>query len=140
MALQKQTGLTAMCGHTRRFNPSHQYVHKKIAAGDFTTRVDAKGISEIGMLGNAFNLMSDNVEEHIAKLARTKSDKAKLAADFDRAARTTPEQAAAVILRGVYEKKKRVLIGADAQVIQLMARLLPESYPALIRAVDKRGR
>ena len=30
VALQKQTGLVAMCGHTRRFNPSHQYVHKKI--------------------------------------------------------------------------------------------------------------
>ncbi|RYF80404.1 MAG: Gfo/Idh/MocA family oxidoreductase [Comamonadaceae bacterium] len=35
VALQKQTGLVAMCGHTRRFNPSHQYVHKKIQAGDF---------------------------------------------------------------------------------------------------------
>jgi 2-hydroxy-4-carboxymuconate semialdehyde hemiacetal dehydrogenase len=34
-ALQKQTGLVAMCGHTRRFNPSHQWVHKKIAAGEF---------------------------------------------------------------------------------------------------------
>ncbi len=34
-ALQKQTGLVAMCGHTRRFNPSHQYVHKKIMAGEF---------------------------------------------------------------------------------------------------------
>jgi 2-hydroxy-4-carboxymuconate semialdehyde hemiacetal dehydrogenase len=32
---QKQAGLVAMCGHTRRFNPSHQYVHKKIAAGEF---------------------------------------------------------------------------------------------------------
>ena len=35
IALQKQTGLVAMCGHTRRFNPSHQYVHKKITAGEF---------------------------------------------------------------------------------------------------------
>ena len=33
--LQKQTGLVAMCGHTRRFNPSHQYVHKQIQAGMF---------------------------------------------------------------------------------------------------------
>jgi 2-hydroxy-4-carboxymuconate semialdehyde hemiacetal dehydrogenase len=33
--LQKQTGLVAMCGHTRRFNPSHQYVHRKIQAGEF---------------------------------------------------------------------------------------------------------
>ena len=34
-AVQQQTGLVAMCGHTRRFNPSHQYVHKKITAGEF---------------------------------------------------------------------------------------------------------
>jgi 2-hydroxy-4-carboxymuconate semialdehyde hemiacetal dehydrogenase len=31
--LQTQTGLVAMVGHTRRFNPSHQYVHKQITAG-----------------------------------------------------------------------------------------------------------
>ncbi|MDP2064478.1 MAG: Gfo/Idh/MocA family oxidoreductase [Burkholderiaceae bacterium] len=36
VALQKQTGLVAMCGHTRRFNPSHQYVHNKIQAGEFS--------------------------------------------------------------------------------------------------------
>ncbi len=35
VALQKQSGLVAMCGHTRRFNPSHQYVHKQITAGAF---------------------------------------------------------------------------------------------------------
>jgi 2-hydroxy-4-carboxymuconate semialdehyde hemiacetal dehydrogenase len=35
VAAQKATGLVAMCGHTRRFNPSHQYVHKRIAKGEF---------------------------------------------------------------------------------------------------------
>ncbi|TAK43203.1 MAG: Gfo/Idh/MocA family oxidoreductase [Betaproteobacteria bacterium] len=30
--LQRETGLVAMCGHTRRFNPSHQWVHRKIRA------------------------------------------------------------------------------------------------------------
>lgn len=29
------SGLVAMCGHTRRFNPSHQYVNQKIMAGAF---------------------------------------------------------------------------------------------------------
>ncbi len=33
--LQKETGLIAMCGHTRRFNPSHQWVNKKIRGGEF---------------------------------------------------------------------------------------------------------
>jgi 2-hydroxy-4-carboxymuconate semialdehyde hemiacetal dehydrogenase len=31
---QQDTGLIAMCGHTRRFNPSHQWVRKKIVAGE----------------------------------------------------------------------------------------------------------
>lgn len=35
VALAKETGLTAMCGHTRRFNPSHQWVNKKIKAREF---------------------------------------------------------------------------------------------------------
>ncbi len=33
--MQENTGLVAMCGHTRRFNPSHQFVRNKIAAGEF---------------------------------------------------------------------------------------------------------
>ena len=35
LALQQQTGLVAMCGHTRRFNPSHQWVRRRIEAGEF---------------------------------------------------------------------------------------------------------
>ncbi|GAA0741142.1 Gfo/Idh/MocA family oxidoreductase [Ideonella azotifigens] len=35
LRVQQETGKVAMCGHTRRFNPSHQWVHKKIKAGEF---------------------------------------------------------------------------------------------------------
>jgi 2-hydroxy-4-carboxymuconate semialdehyde hemiacetal dehydrogenase len=33
--LAKAAGKVAMCGHTRRFNPSHQWVNHKIKAGEF---------------------------------------------------------------------------------------------------------
>ena len=33
-AMQKKTGLVCMVGHTRRFNPSHTYIHNKIKAGE----------------------------------------------------------------------------------------------------------
>ncbi|SNS80526.1 MULTISPECIES: Gfo/Idh/MocA family oxidoreductase [unclassified Azospirillum] len=33
-AVQKETGKVCMVGHTRRFNPSHQFVHKRIQAGE----------------------------------------------------------------------------------------------------------
>jgi 2-hydroxy-4-carboxymuconate semialdehyde hemiacetal dehydrogenase len=32
---QKETGMVAMAGHTRRFNPSHQWIHRRIRAGEF---------------------------------------------------------------------------------------------------------
>ncbi|MDG2112184.1 MAG: Gfo/Idh/MocA family oxidoreductase [Actinomycetota bacterium] len=35
VAAQERTGLVAMVGHTRRFNPSHQWVRQQIVAGDF---------------------------------------------------------------------------------------------------------
>jgi 2-hydroxy-4-carboxymuconate semialdehyde hemiacetal dehydrogenase len=34
--LQQETGLVAMAGHTRRFNPSHQWLHQRIEAGELT--------------------------------------------------------------------------------------------------------
>ncbi len=33
-AVQKETRQVAMAGHTRRFNPSHQWIHNKIKAGE----------------------------------------------------------------------------------------------------------
>ncbi|HVN44473.1 MAG TPA: Gfo/Idh/MocA family oxidoreductase [Steroidobacteraceae bacterium] len=32
--LQKRTGLVCMVGHTRRFNPSHQWIHRRILRGE----------------------------------------------------------------------------------------------------------
>ena len=35
VAAAQNSGLVAMCGHTRRFNPSHQYIHQEIKEGKF---------------------------------------------------------------------------------------------------------
>jgi NAD(P)-dependent dehydrogenase (short-subunit alcohol dehydrogenase family) len=50
------------------------------------------------------------------------------AAEFEKAARTTPEQAAAIIVAGMERKRPRVLIGNDARFIDWMTRLFPETY------------
>jgi 2-hydroxy-4-carboxymuconate semialdehyde hemiacetal dehydrogenase len=34
--VQRETGLTCMVGHTRRFNPSHQWIHRRIAARELS--------------------------------------------------------------------------------------------------------
>src|SRR5947209_3715518 len=34
--VQQETGVVAMAGHVRRFNPSHQWVHNRIKSGELT--------------------------------------------------------------------------------------------------------
>lgn len=51
---------------------------QKIALGDLTHRVETKYIAEIGTLGETFNLMSENLEEHIAKLAKAAQENREL--------------------------------------------------------------
>jgi len=36
--VQRETGVVAMAGHVRRFNPSHQWIHNKIKAGALTVQ------------------------------------------------------------------------------------------------------
>ncbi len=50
------------------------------------------------------------------------------AAEFEKSAKTTPEQAAAIIVAGMAAKRPRVLIGKDARFIDWMTRLFPETY------------
>ncbi len=50
------------------------------------------------------------------------------AAEFEKAAKTTPEQAAATIIAGMANRQHRVLIGKDAKFIDWMTRLFPVTY------------
>lgn len=59
-------------------------------------------------------------------------------ADFDKMAKTTPEQAARVILNGVRKNKRRVLIGNDARVLDWFQRHFPVGYQKIVVAITKR--
>ena len=50
------------------------------------------------------------------------------AAEFEKAAKTTPAQAAAIIIDGMARRQHRVLIGNDAKFIDWMTRLFPVTY------------
>jgi NADP-dependent 3-hydroxy acid dehydrogenase YdfG len=66
------------------------------------------------------------------------TDHADMAARFDRLARTSPEKAAATIVRGIERGAPRVLIGADAVFIDKIQRLMPERYHAVMQALMQR--
>ncbi len=53
--------------------------------------------------------------------------------------RTTPRRAAEVIVRGMQRKKKRILIGADARLIDWVVRTFPTGYEFFVRLGFKRS-
>jgi NAD(P)-dependent dehydrogenase (short-subunit alcohol dehydrogenase family) len=59
---------------------------------------------------------------------------------FDRIARTTPEQAAAAILAAVRRNKRRVLVGPDAKVFDLLGRLPAAVWQRPVIAGARLGR
>jgi NAD(P)-dependent dehydrogenase (short-subunit alcohol dehydrogenase family) len=60
-----------------------------------------------------------------------------MARDFEKIARTTPEQAANIIWAGALANAPRVLVGGDAHIIDLVQRLFPTRYPTVFRAVTR---
>jgi NAD(P)-dependent dehydrogenase (short-subunit alcohol dehydrogenase family) len=59
------------------------------------------------------------------------------AAEFEARARTTPEQAAEIIHRGVDAGKTRILVGRDAQFVELLARLTPTHAVAVLEGLER---
>ncbi|HUS25222.1 MAG TPA: SDR family NAD(P)-dependent oxidoreductase [Candidatus Binatia bacterium] len=92
----------------------------------------------------AISVHPGGIKTNIVRNARMYADHAgrtdtqQIQADFERVARTTPEQAAATILRGVERGDPRVLIGPDAKLMDLVQRLFPVGYPAFTRWLSAR--
>lgn len=62
-----------------------------------------------------------------------------LASSFDTLARTSPDKAARVILRGVEKNKARVLIGADAWLLDKIVRVTGPGYQRIVAGFSKRN-
>lgn len=62
-----------------------------------------------------------------------------LASSFDKLARTSPEKAAQVILRGVERNRARVLIGADAWVLDKLVRVTGAGYQRVVAGFSRRA-
>lgn len=72
------------------------------------------------------------IQTNIARDARSSEGTAQeRATEFAKIARTSPEDAARTILRGVERSRARILIGADAHVIDAAPRLLGSAYQRL---------
>lgn len=83
-----------------------------------------------GIQTNIARNMTFHVDDH------GNTDRSVLERDFDKFARTTPAQAADVILGGVEKGRERILIGADARLADRVVRALPVRYWDLMRRVE----
>ncbi len=55
---------------------------------------------------------------------------------FDKVAKTSPETAADVIVRGIKARKPRILIGKDAYAISILSRLFPKRYLGIMERIS----
>ncbi|WP_044871488.1 SDR family NAD(P)-dependent oxidoreductase [Pseudomonas sp. LFM046] len=85
------------------------------------------------------------IRTNIARSARFyqgadgRTDASRAAARFDRLARTSAEQAAGIIIKGVQSGRPRIMVGADARFLDHLQRLLPAAYPRLLGKLMKKG-
>nr|WP_297347296.1 SDR family NAD(P)-dependent oxidoreductase [uncultured Glaciecola sp.] len=67
-----------------------------------------------------------------AKVTTNVVPKSELIANFNKIAKTTAEQAADIILAGIAKKQRRILVGGDAKLLDLVARWFPSSYEKIL--------
>ena len=80
--------------------------------------------------GVATNIANNAVADHLADGYK---DEASMRASFDQVARTSPEKAAAIILKGAAKRKSRIMVGVDAHVVSGIQRLLPNRYKKILQ-------
>ena len=78
---------------------------------------------------------SSRISDNVKGLLIDNEEQAR--ADFEKLFITDADQAARVILRGVRKNRRRVLIGRDAHALDLLVRLLPGAYQALVVFVTR---
>jgi NADP-dependent 3-hydroxy acid dehydrogenase YdfG len=97
----------------------------------------------VGTGVRAVTLHPGGVKTNIARNGRMHSDprglgrtRDQIADDFEALVRTSPERAAEIIHRGVDAGKARILVGSDAYVIDLVTRLAPTHYWAILGRLE----
>ena len=78
---------------------------------------------------------SARMDSSVSDLLGSSADQAQ--ASFEKLFRTTADQAATAILKGVRQNRRRVLIGPDAHAVDWMQRALPTGYQSLVTTALK---
>jgi NAD(P)-dependent dehydrogenase (short-subunit alcohol dehydrogenase family) len=118
------------------------YCASKFAVRGFT---DALRQELLGTGVRAITVYPGGVKTNIVRNARMHADlddgrsPDELTAEFHARARTTPEQAAAIIHRGVDRGRARILIGPDARLFDILERIAPTHTMTALGALERLG-
>jgi NADP-dependent 3-hydroxy acid dehydrogenase YdfG len=124
--------------------PNHSaYCASKFAVRGFTESLRHE-LAGSGV--RAVTVHPGGIKTNIARNARSHGDpkglgrsQQQMADEFEAMVRTTPERAAEVIHRGVDAGKARILIGADARLFDVVSRLTPTHYWAVLGKLEELG-
>jgi NADP-dependent 3-hydroxy acid dehydrogenase YdfG len=109
------------------------YNASKFAIRGFTEALRQEMILEKAKVGVSC-VHPGGVKTNIARAARKGPSDAHrdIATPFEKFAKTTPEKAAQVILKGIKKNKGRILVGRDARVLDFLQRLLGLGYEKIV--------
>lgn len=118
-------------------------------ASKFAVRGFTEALSEELLIENApvrvTSVHPGGIDTNIARGGRVTPnrkwgliDSAHAGKEFEKLARTRPDQAAQQIVDAILSERRRLLIGADAKVMDLIQRLAPGRYQSLVKQVVKR--
>ena len=119
------------------------YNASKFAVRGFTEALRQELEME-GVNVSATSVHPGGIKTNIARAARMDQSVTKLGLStdstekFEKLCPTTADKAAEIIIRGVEKNQRRVLVGTDAKVLDLMVRLLPSTYQKLVSLSSKR--
>ena len=95
---------------------------------------------------SATSVHPGGIKTNIARAARRDGSLARLGVDEDKAVRefekafiTPADVAARIILKAVEQNRRRVLVGPDAKIVELIQRLMPESYQKVVIRFTKKN-
>lgn len=108
------------------------YCCSKFAVRGYTEAIRAE---TMGTSLRAMVVHPGGIKTNIARSARGRGDSDTRSEDiknFEKSFITTPEKAAATIMKGIARDKSRILIGPDARQIDFFTRLMPERFVKMV--------
>jgi hypothetical protein len=118
------------------------YNASKFAVRGFTEALRQElEMQKVGV--SATSVHPGGIKTNIAKSARMDESLTKIGmsvnstAKFEKLFRTTADDAAAQMIRAVEKNQRRLLIGNDAKVMDLMVRIFPSAYQKLVAMSSK---